>query len=202
MSLWKAISAYYDSSNVVAVRCDQITSTLQTITYAHHEIHSGSAFFSTAEDTSMADSETLALAFKTANTTERAHMLIAWSTKAGGLIELLEGPTWTTSTGSQEPIYNRKRLTSMHSSMLLEDTAGSFSATDNLVLNPTALAGGTAIWEERAWSATGQAQASAGRDVAEWVLKPDTQYAVRFTAAGGTNAGAIALHWYEHTDHN
>ena len=86
----------------------------------------------------------------------------------------------------------------MGSSGLLEnETAPTFAATDKLVANAT-LTGGTSILAIYAFGANNRAAGT--RSEGEVLLKPDTQYAMKMTADGVTNAGWIALHWYEHTD--
>lgn len=196
--LWGDTSLSTGDSDLI----DALSNSLKTVTFGHHEIHAGTSFVTDAVGTSMANADTLALAFKTASgATTRAHLTITFSTKAGCHVELIEAPTWDTSSGSQNAIYNRKREASMNSSGMLEDTAGSFSATDNVVLNPTTLAGGTSIRTMYLFGVSpGRPQMA--RETEEFPLKPDTQYAVRLTADGATNAGHLALNWYEHVDDN
>lgn len=170
------------------------------IDVGHHEVHEGDAFVCDAIDDTMGDNDTLALAFKTMAGTKRVHMLVGFTTLVGGLLELVEAPTWDNQSGAQHPIYNRLRQASMGSSGLLEDeSSAGFLATDNLILNPTTLAGGTVIHSISAYG-TKNFFSGAGRDVEEFILKPATQYAYRFTADGGSNAAHITLNWYEHTD--
>ena len=106
--------------------------------------------------------DTMILAFKTAPGTCQAYFATEMSTLTGGHTELLESPTWTTSTGTQNPIYNRKRETSMNMSGLLEDTGGSFLATDNIILNPTGLSGGTTVHHLYAWGKKEKSGGGAG----------------------------------------
>lgn len=179
---------------------DAMTGAVVGISYPHYEAHEGNAFICDYVDETLDDNATIELAFKTPAGTKRVHIWIEFSTLVGGDIRLLEAPTWTTSTGSQNSILNRKRLASMTSSGLLEDTAGSFSATNNMVLNPTSLAGGTVIHHIYAWGKKEKMQAGGARDSEEFILKPDTQYAVVFTADGASNKAQVILNWYEHTD--
>lgn len=178
---------------------DTLFSVPIVIDVGHHEVHEGDAFITDVTDVTMGDNDTLMLAFKTMAGTKRAHMVVEFTTLVGGLLEIIEAPTWDVSTGAQNPIYNRKRLGSMTSSGLLESTTGSYVANNNVISNPTNFAGGTVIHEIIAFGAK-NFFSGAGRDVAEFILKPETLYAYRFTAEGASNMAQIVLNWYEHTD--
>lgn len=182
------------------VQLDSLFQSLFTIQGPHHEIHEGAAFVCDAVDTAMANAETLALAFKTPTGTKRTHMIFDFTDKVGGHAELIEAPTWDTGSGSQNTIFNRKRLAVMTESVLLEDTTSSFVANNAMVLNPTNLAGGTVIHDLYAFGSQNRAT-DRQRDANEFILKLDTLYAYRFTADGAANAGHVALDWYEHQDH-
>jgi hypothetical protein len=193
-----------DGSIVISSPIDDVSAAMTTISYPHHEVHEGSSFNSDAVDETMADDETIILAFKTMPGTKRAHMFFGFHTLVGGDLAVWEGATWTTSTGTLNPIINRKREASMNSSGLLEDKTATptFTATNNILLNPTGLNTGSAtkIHNPFAWGERKQLLAGGTREIEEYILKPDTQYAVVFTADGGSNKGQITLGWYEHTD--
>jgi hypothetical protein len=201
MSLWKAIAARWGTlSEVALVRMDALTDVLMTVDYGHGEVHAGSAFLAESHDTAMADTDTLVMAFKTPSGTKRAHMMAEFVTMTGGYLELVEGATWDASSGTAIPIANRKRETSMNSSILLEDrSTGSFIANDELIENPTTFAGGSALPRRYAFGVK-TFYSGESRSVAEVILKPDTQYGVRFTSTAAGNEAQILLHWYEHTD--
>lgn len=181
---------------------DAVSAALVTIPFEHHEAHEGSSFMADLADTSMANGETLILAFKTDATADlRAHVLVSFTTLVGGDLAVFEAPTWTAETGSLVPILNRKREASMGSSTLLEDQAqAAFTASDNLVGNPTGLAGGTLLRRTWAWGRQATIGAGGERGTKEIILKPGTAYAVVFTAAGASNTCQVCLDWYEHTD--
>lgn len=187
-----------DSERVASF--DTMFKTLLFLDVPHFEVHEGHAFISDAVDTSMADTATLILAFKTPAGTKRAHMVIEFTTLVGGHLDIIEGPTWDNQSGTKNPIYNRFREAAMTSSVLLEDQAQpGFVASDNVILNPTNVAGGTVLHDLYGFGKK-EKFPSDSRDVSEWILKPDTQYAIRFTADGGSNKGQVILNWYEHTD--
>ena len=194
-----------NSDGEVAIRItpqkvDRLTGSIITIDYAHHEVHGGSSFASDVVDTTLANAETICLAFKTAAGTKRIHLIEKWIVLVSGYIDLIEGPTWTNQTGTKVPIYNRKRETTMKSSVLLEDQAQlGFVASNNVIGNVTGLSGGTTISTEYAFG-TRRSPASRARGTNEWILKPDTQYCIRLTSTANSNAAQIILDWYEHTD--
>jgi hypothetical protein len=180
---------------------DPVSGAMVGITYPHHEIHEGDAFITDAVDESMANTDTLILAFRTPPTdSPRIHMVMSFAAKAAGHLDFIEGPTWTNQTGSQNPIYNRARFSSNTSDLREDQSSATFQATGNVILNPTGLAGGTVLESFYTWS--DKKSTTQQRGQAEFVLNTDVQYVVRFTADEATNAGQIILDWYEHTDTN
>ena len=181
-------------------KIDALTGVDIGISYPHHEIHGGSSFVCDAVDIDMGDTDTLVLAFQTAAGTKRVHILVDYITLTGGHVDILEGPTWDNESGDLNPIFNRKREAAMESSNILEDSGQApFTATDNMILNPANLAGGTIVHCLYAFGNKNQFSGGA-REVDELILKPDTQYAYRFTADAASNAAQMTLNWYEHTD--
>lgn len=179
---------------------DPLTRSAITIDLGHGEIHEGHSFMASAVDTSMNDNDTLVLAFKTPTVTT-VHLVPEFSTQNGGKIDLWEGADWTQQTGGTVPIINRRRAGSPPSSGLLENyTQASFVANDKVVANPTGLSTGSAtdLRTLYAWGALGPGGGGYSRDLDEIVLKPDTQYALVFTAIGASNKGWLGMVWYEH----
>ena len=91
----------------------------------------------------------------------------------------------------------------MSSSVILENvsSASTFIANNKIIANPTGhdSSAATIIRRLYGWGAKEKFDA-AGRDENEFLLKPDTTYAVVFTAESGSNKAQIILNWYEHTD--
>ena len=178
---------------------DKVSGALAVVSFAHHEIHEGDSFFADVVDLVMANADTINIVFKTPPGTKRAHMTFGFSTAVGGHVDVLEGPTWNQGTGTAVGIFNRKREATMNSSMLLEDlNQVAFTASDELILNPTGLAGGTTIHDVYAFGA--QKVPAGGREENEILLLPDSTYCMCFTADGANNKGQLVLNWYEHTD--
>jgi hypothetical protein len=170
------------------------------IDIGHHEIHEGDAFLCSYADISMANTDTFVVAFKTIAGTKRMHLLYSFNTLAGGHLDIYKDSTWDAETGSLLPIYNHLQLDTSASSTMLENqsTAG-FTATDNLILDPTNLSHGTKVIPSDYVFGNNQ-KSGETRSTAEIILEPDTLHTILFTADGGSNAGQVKLNWYEHTD--
>ncbi len=185
------------------VRMDAMTNTLQMIDYAHHEVHGGSSFgactFTGVELTNQLDAgQTRILCFKTPAGTKRAHMIIQFAANGAGHIDVVESPTWNDSSGTLVTIFNRKRDET--GSLMEQDQAtGAFQATNQVILNPNNFAGGTVV--DTSWI-FGEKEKSTGdaRGVQEVILKPATQYGIRYYADADSNSMFMKLDWYEHTD--
>lgn len=193
--------ALADPLNVNVVSpVDDLNGAVSVIPYEHKEIHSKDSFHVDTTDTSMANNDTLVVAFKTPAGTKRGHMVIGFHSKGMANIQMLEGPTWDNESGSLLPIYNRFREDAPDSSVLLEDAGqASFTATNNLILNPASLAGGAAL-DTLYTFASRNRETGGSRGIHEWVLEPDEQYAIVLTANEASNAGQLIVDWYEHTD--
>ncbi|MCK5018615.1 MAG: hypothetical protein KAS32_16260 [Candidatus Peribacteraceae bacterium] len=84
MSLWKMLTAAYDSSgNYARVRIDSSTSSLQTIDYPHHEIHSGSHFYIEGH-TVLGNAATLFVKLVTGNVAAWPHFV--WEINSSGIL--------------------------------------------------------------------------------------------------------------------
>lgn len=187
---------------------DALSGTPVGITFPHYKIHSGDAFTTNFTDETLADAETVILAFKTATGTKRVHLFAFFSTLVGGHLDIWRDATWTTNTGVVNPIRNRNDEDNPNQSGLLEDltTTPTFTATGNILSNPT-LTGGvvtptgaTSLDKQYAWGERGKIGAGYLRDENEFILKPDTTYAIVFTAIGASNKAQVNLNWYESED--
>ena len=187
---------------------DAMSTSPVSITFPHHKIHNGDSFTTNFTDETLADAETIILAFKTATGTKRVHLFAFFSTLVGGSLNIWEGATWTTNTGVVNPIINRRRDENPKPSGIREDltTTPAFTATGNILSNPT-LTGGvvtptgaTSIDKQYAWGERGKIGAGYLRDENEFPLKPDTTYAIIFTAIGSSNKAQINMNWYESED--
>ncbi len=188
------------SNRTRLAKLDDLHQVQVSINIGHHEVHQGESFSTDAVDTSMNDGDTIILAFKTMAAPKRTHIVSVFSSLVGAHLELIEGPTWTAESGALNPISNRRRDSANISALLENSGQAAFTATGNMILNPTGLSGGTIIAPTVYVFGRQNIAAGTARDFAERVLTPDTQYAFRSTADGAANAGQIILVWYEHTD--
>jgi len=188
MSIIRLINGKTSDSTYQAPRIDATTHTLQTIDYAHHEIHAGSHFKASYQDTSMATNDTITLLFVTPDTTEWAHWVLTGQATGAVVIQLYEGTT-TSSNGTAVTVVNRNR---------------NISGTANTTLvyhTPTVTTDGTKIVEKWLGSEGFKEDVGGGiRGDSELILKQNTKYLIRLTAVSNGIKGAIGGDWYEHTD--
>lgn len=187
----------YNGSAWRNLRLDGVTDALETIDYAHHEIHGGSSFFvcySVADLGGMTTpNDMIQLSFATPNTTKELHMMFLAKSGGAALFTVTEAPTGglSTPTGTLSAINcNRNSATT---SVILDASGG----TAGLVsYDATAATGGTVLWTEYVGQGNSTPGSAGGRF--EVVLKQNTVYAVSLYDT--TNiTGTLFLDWYEHT---
>lgn len=176
---------------------DSSTNAIETIDYAHHEIHAGSAFVLSATDLDLDTAQVLSIAFTTPNTAKYFHVVASGSNTSNSEWEILEGPTITVDTGSDLVIYNRNRNSLAASGALNIKTVPAAGAT----LTPTITVDGTILEAETIGAGKNQSTGVTRSD-AEWILKPNTTYAFRITGLADNGTASVRLFWYEHTDKN
>lgn len=187
------------------ISIDEESGALNTISFSHHVVHEGTAFLSDIFDEAMADGDNLTFVFRTMSAPDTAHMFFEFTTLVGGYLEVWEDVTWTTGTGVQVPIYNRKRETTMTDSGLLEDLTFTplFMATNNVLegVDGVNLGSATQIHHLYAWGKKEKFPGGNVRETEGFILKPDTQYAVVYFADGANNKAQVILNWFEHAPH-
>lgn len=184
-----------DATSGRTAALDGVTDAIQFIDYEHHEHHAGSAY---AVQVNTGGGTEVSLAFKTPTGTKKAHMVYEFSSESKAHVTVLEGPTWTTNTGTVVAPKQQNR-SSANTSMLLEDKTATPDWTAGGVLQtPTSIAGGTTISLIYSY-ASKQAGASEGKRN-ELILDPDTTYAYVLTSDDGSKGLQLRLYWYEHTD--
>ncbi len=209
MSLWKLLTAAYDSSaNNAKVRIDAATSSLQTVPYEHHEIHGGSSFTVYFDNTTANnDDDVSCIGFSTPNTTKWFHMIVEVSSSDPSELFIEEGVTIDDDAGTQATAYDRNRNTGNTSTILsLEGTptAGQVTTFTEAQFNAANYSAGTILDRVQLIGGTGpRAVGGEARGQQEWVLKQNTKYLIRLQNVGANaNVHEIHLDWYEHTDHN
>lgn len=191
------MKAYRSSdSTYQPVRLDKATNTIQTIDYAHHEIHAGSHFSCSYYATGKNDGQTINIYLKTPDTAKWGHMIFNWSASGAAFGRVREAPTVTANTGTNgQSIFNSNRNSATTSDMW--DNAA-VPVQGKFGYDVTVTAPGTIIYEEYAGAAKNQG--GMGRNDEEIILDQNTAYVfeVESDAAGITLS--MRLEWYEHTD--
>jgi hypothetical protein len=190
MSLISQLFARWGSgaAEIDEVRMDPSTNSLQTVDYAHHEIHAGSGFSLCVSVASMSGSGPLGFSFTTPNTTSRIHLLVNAYTAEDGLLTIREAGTPAGGSGAT-PINRRRDGT--------PPTSGLTS-----VLSGITATGGTVLCSKN-WGSTGAGSGTGNlgseRDTSELVLAQNTSYQITLSGTQAT-PGWLELDWYEHTD--
>ncbi len=170
------------------LRADIITHALQTIDYAHHEIHAGSHFYIEGYAT-LAEDAVLRVKLVTPDTNKLAHF--QWAISSSGICEttLHEAPSGGMTGGNAVTPLNNNRNSSTTSGIVI--TSGVAAAT----------VAGTQISNAK-WGAAGFKSTIGGgtaRDD-EIVLKKNTIYLRTFTSRAADNIVQFKASWYEHTN--
>ena len=185
-----------DATSGRTAALDGMTDAIQTVTYAHHEIHAGSTFHAQVYN---AAGTAVSISFKTPAGTKRAHMIFAFSSSSSSHLTIAEGATWTTNTGTVVVPTNQKRTAAPAASMLLEDKTDTPNWTANGVLTGvTAVGAGTAL--RTVYIFTDRKVGGDGSHQSEIILMPDQTYTITLTSDDGAKALILHLDWYEHTD--
>jgi hypothetical protein len=195
----------YNGSTWENAGLDRITRTLQTITYAHHEIHSGSSFTCNYQQMVSDTNDRTIITFRTPNTTRWLHMVAFGSASALGQFKITRGPTVTDNTGATLAIFNRDENSTNTSDVW--DTSQNPDAqgaatffTEATMGNVT---GGTVIYSETIGGAGLGNRTVAGqtRGISEIILKQNTLYAFEMISLNDNdNYHHVVLDWYEHVN--
>jgi hypothetical protein len=179
--------ATYGFSNNI----DKVTDVPMVIDYAHHEIHSGSAYNMT-HSTLKANAEVMDVYIKTGIVTDQAHMVISIDAALSATFELYENSTMVDASANRLTPFNLNR---------------SSSNTSNLTIchTPTGTETGTRLILHYIGNATQGAVAGTGGNVGtrnEIVLRNNTAYLIRVTSRSNGNTCTAILDWYEHSPKN
>jgi hypothetical protein len=178
---------------------DKRTDTAKWIDFVHGEIHEGN-HFEVHVESGAATVATIAMAFKVPSGTKRMHPTIDWKASDRAHIELMEGATWDTNTGTVIAAFDNNRITANTSQVQEDKTATPAWTAGSVLKDPSNIAGGTVLHTDYAYtSKTAGGSYSLARH--EWPLANNQTYVIRVTkdSAGNIYMG-IVVHWYEHTD--
>jgi len=168
------------------ITTDLSTHALNLITYNHHEIHSGNAFYIQNWE-QLANGGSTNFLFRTPDTTKWSHFDFEFENQVEAEYTILEAVTVTDVGTTITPI-NRNRNSSNTATLLSYQDA--------------TYTGGTQIAAGRFGS--GRVFGGKLRDAEERMLKQNTDYIflIENVTAGATNNINWFFDWYEHTDKN
>ncbi len=163
---------------------DDVTHAIESIDYAHHEIHSGSHFF--IEGYATLDSgDDLYVKLVTPDTAKWAHFVWEISSSAILTTELYEDASGGMTGGATVTPLNNNRNSSKSS--VLTITSGVTAPTDT----------GTTISQSK-WGSRRAGGTISRED--ELILKQNTTYCRKFLSGTNGNIVCFKAHWYEHTN--
>ena len=188
---------------------DGMTDADVTIDYAHHEIHEGNSYradLSVSTAATFDTTDAMIMTFKTPATGRWLHAIFFAKASDSCTLEILEGATVTATTpigNGAITILNRERNGSKTSAVAdtYSGVAGQVTGGETAVGNgpPTIAADGTTLYTEQIGGGSPKTGGES-RDIAEWVLKADTVYAIRLTSNAENVLARVAMIWYEHTN--
>lgn len=168
------------------------------IEFTHQGVHDGDTYHYHITDDTMADTETIIIAFKTpATTVKEIHMVIDFSAKVAGHLEIIEAATWTKQSGTKATPINVKRGSNNESYLSGNETTTTFTEGE-IAHGVTTILTTNATTIETIYTFDAKKYNTINRELGEWILKGGTTYVIRFTADGASNAGDIRMRWYEY----
>ena len=189
---------------------DGMTTALKTISYEHHEIHSGSSFHAYYNITTAATSgHQSGLYIKTpAAGGKLCHLIVAFQASVAADMSVCEAPVIAANTGTAHgvTIFNHYRDSIKASGCFDNATSPAVNKVTNLAeaaFNGDATwTTGTVIMKEPLVVGSGPKPAGGNtRGTQEWILKANTAYVFMITNTVATaNVHHISLDWYEHTN--
>ena len=175
---------------------DEATGALINISPIGHALHEGKAFCAHHSDVDLDNTDTLVIAFTTPDTPTWIHMSPRASNSVASVFDILEGPTLTVDSGSEDDITNRNRNSTITSELLSIETT---VQADMVTLDPTITGNGTTLHAEVMGGYKNYPGSALGPD-GEYVLRQDTTYAFRLTGSADNGVASIELFWHEHVN--
>ncbi len=209
MSLWKLINGRWGSGagETDEIRIDASTNSLQTIDYAHHEVHGGSLFHCHFKNVVTNANEMTALAWNVPASAKWGHLILVVTATAISEYYFLENPSIDADEGTEVTIYNHNRNSGNGSGMLsIEGTpaAGEMTSYNEAQAADANISFTTELDGDYIGAGKGKS-GSGGLSTHddEWITDESAQYAVVLKALGNDDCyHAIRLDWYEHEDKN
>ena len=204
MSFIGTLKALISDTESVDIRADASTHSLQTVDYAHHEIHGGDAYHASFHNvTANTDDHRTAIGIVTSDTTKWMHMVVSASAASAAEFFILEAPTIDDDAGTQKAVHNRNR-NSANTSLVTDVSASPTAATVETYIEAelATLSGGTQIEQFNLVAGSGaKSIGGSARGQAEWMLDQGVTYLFIVQNVGASaNLHEIHLNWYEHID--
>lgn len=179
------------SDGIDQAEVDSLSKLLGTITRAHKAIHDGISY-AVIHQATKASAETLIVSFKTPDTTARLHFFIKARASGEANFVFLEESVVTAGSGTEKATINRDRNSS-NTSVIIDNADP--ATVGNITLDGTITDDGTIIFEEHFGS--GKSVIGQSRGDNEFILKQNTQYAIRLTSEANGNDVELILDYYE-----
>lgn len=202
---WKAFLGKTSEDDYQVPRIDPSTHALETIDYAHHEIHGKSYFDAWHTLTGKNDGTWLTIYMLTPNTAKEVHMLAQWQAIGAAYFRIREYPVVTLNTGTTGPTFNRNRREPIKDSQVWDNTTNRIQGsimTDVTIANRAAgtrgVNGGYILFEE--YDGIGKQVTGSGRDAQERVLEKNMAYVFEIESDAAALILSLQLGWYEHTN--
>jgi len=187
---------------------DKTTLALNTIDYAHHEIHGGSSFSTEYSITTAATTGHRTGIYLQAGPKGAAlcHMVVQFSASFAAIYSIHEDVTFTANIGTHGvPIYNRYRDSIKVSTVFDNATTPVVNKVTTLTEAEIAAGGfaaGTVLRTAPLTAGSGpKAAGGSARGSQEYILGGGKKYIFMITNSGNNaNVHHILLDWYEHTN--
>jgi len=163
---------------------DAVDNATVCIELPHHKIHEGQHFTWSTYDADVDSGAPKYWRITTPNTTTRIHWEAVIATTESGVVQLYENPT-INAAGTAGTIYNNERNSAT-------------TATATVFEDTTTTSDGTVI--DNGVIGSGAGPQSVGGDTrtdAEWVLKQNEDYIVKFTPYNDNAKVTLTMLWYE-----
>jgi len=166
---------------------DDLSDSVQTIAFAHHEAHEQNAFFA-VHSLLRDNAEISEVRIQTSNSEKRAHMVIVIDVALAATAELWIDTTKTNVEINEITSINRWHKSTNPSLLTICHTpAGAQAGAANLLryIGSVAVSGKSDV-------------GGSGGSRGEFILARNTNYLIKVTSRANDNAVSIVLDWYEH----
>jgi hypothetical protein len=167
-------------------RIDLITGAIESIDYAHHEVHAGTHFFYT-DSVTIASGSSQTYMMTVPNTTKWPHMIIHLDGTAVTSLVITEAADRDGT--AEQTVFNNDRNSATTATMKIHKGVSGGTTNGTTIFTH---ASGTATNQSRDDTATGNGE--------EIILKQNTKYLLIITSGTNGNLVNVRFEWYEHTN--